>query len=255
MKRTIRLSENSIYKMVVESVHKLLTEEELANYEQILQNEYTKAQKDLQSSKSTFHRGIRDALLSMGYTVTAYNDNYIHFYGPSRLFGFRAHEDYGDYRKPWLLSNDIDISFSNYTWKEMYQYPCYYHTRDNKRIKIDEFTAFYQKISEEIGEPLVLKPFKTAYENVEETQKFKVIEWGTRTYNILGEFDNFEEAKEYAYKFADEECKNGKQRNDSTSRYFHSSPIDVTKKFTNYAAAYEYYDYHESTYYVIVEPA
>lgn len=121
------------------------------------------------------------------------------------------------------------------------------------RIKISNFTEFYQKISEEIGEPLVLKPFKPTYEKIDEIQKFRVIHWGTGTYNKLGEFDSFEEANDVAYKFADEKCKNGKTRNDSTSRYYHSSPIDVTKEFTDCAAAYEYYDYHESTFYVVVE--
>ena len=239
--------------MVTESVNKLLTEEELNDYVRILQDEYTMVQRDLQSAKSTFHRGIRDSLLHKGYTVTSFGDNRIHFYGPSRLFGFRAHEDYNDYRKPWILNDDIDISFSNYTWEEMYQYPCYYHTRSSKRIKISDFTEFYQKISEEIGEPLILRPFKAAYEKIDEAQKFQVIQWGTRTYNKLGEFDSFEEAKNAAYEFADEKCKRGKARNDTTSRYYHSSPIDVTKKFTKYAAAYEYYDYHESTFYVVVE--
>jgi len=58
---------------------------------------------------------------------------------------------------------------------------------------------------------------------------------------MVAEFDSFEEAKNAAYKFADEKCKRGKERNDITSRYYYSSPIDVTKEFTEYAAVYEYY--------------
>ena len=136
----------------------------------------------------------------------------------------------------------------------MYQYPCYYHTRDYKEIKVGDFTEVYQKISKQIGEPLILKPYKTAYEDIEENQQFEVIESGPNHYKKLGKFDNLEEAKKTAYKIADEQCKRGKRYKDITSKYYHSSPIDVTKKFTEYAAAYEYYDYNECTYYVVVEP-
>ena len=103
MKKNINALKNKLCRLVMESVHNVLMEEELTYYTRILQDEYTKAQKDVQNSRATFHRGIRDALLQKGYTVTTFCDNYIQFYGPSRLFGFKASQNYDDFRKPWNL--------------------------------------------------------------------------------------------------------------------------------------------------------
>ena len=251
MKKTIKLNERDLHKIVGESVHKLLTESKMEEYEKILQNEFMNIQKDIQSARATFHRGIRKSLLSKGYVVVWFCDNFISFYGPSRLFCFYAHEDYDNYKNPWKVSDRIKISFANYTWKERYQYPNYYHDMDYKEIRISEFPTFYQKVSKEIGEPLILKPFKAAHETVDDYKKFHIVK--ENGHNIkLGEFDNFKEAKEAAYKFAQAECDFGKKLNDSTSKYYHRSPIDVTKEFAYYAAAYEYYNYEEHSCYIVV---
>lgn len=257
MKKIIRLYENDLHKMVRESVHHLLTENKMEEYQTILQNEFLKAQKDVQDSRATFHEGIRKSLLSKGYTILSFGDNHISFYGQSRLFCFYAHEDYDstNYRSPWILSSKIRITFSNYTWKERYQYPNYYNDREDKEIRINDFPAFYQKTSEEIGEPLTLKPFKAKHENIDEYHKFKVVNKNGRHDETLGEFDNFQDAKERAYEYAKTECDYGKKTNDITTRYYHHSPIDVTKQFTQYAAAYEYYNCDEHPCYVVVCPA
>ena len=261
MKQVIKLTESNLRHIIYKSVLSVLrestdtldsaTEKDEAKYEQILQDEFMKAQKDIQNSRATFHNGIRDSLLSKGYIVQYFGDNWIRFYGPSRLFGFYAHGFDAGYRGTWKLTDKIKISFSNYTWQERYQYPDYYHTKDYKEIKISNFSEFYQTVSKQIGEPLILKPFKASYEKIDIFKKFKVIEGGN-TNKVLAEFDNFEYAKKEAYKIANEECKRGKQRNDTTSRYYHYSPIDVTKNFTNYAVAYEFYDYSEHAYYIAV---
>lgn len=251
MKRTIRLTESDIHRIVRESVCKVLSESKGSDYGKILRDEYLQAQKDVREARATFHDGIKGSLMSKGYTVVGNHDNYVSFYGPSRLFLFSAHEDYGNYQAPWKMSRDITISFSNYTWKELYQYPDYFHDRDYEDIKVDDFDDFYQRISEDIGEPLVLKPFKTTSESIGDFTKFTVMSIGYRV-DVLAEFDNFEEAKKAAYKIAQEKCDEGKKRNDMTSRYYHRSPVDVTRQFTHYAAAYEYYYYNEHACYVVV---
>ena len=65
----VKLTENYISRLVKESIYTLITEEKLTNYEQILQNEFIRAQKDVQNSRATFHNGIRDSLLSKGYII------------------------------------------------------------------------------------------------------------------------------------------------------------------------------------------
>lgn len=223
--------------------------QQCAKYKEILTKEFIQAQKDVTNSKATFHNGIAPSLLAKGYTVKSNGDNWVRFLSPSRLFSFYA----CSFGFPWKLTEKVIMNFSNYSWEERYQYPNYTHTRTYKEFQLNDFEKLYMKLSNEIGEPVVLEPEKITSEKLEKYNKFTVCKRGGRTYKELKEFDNFEEAKQYAYELAKQECEQGRKQWDSTRHYYHLTPRNVTKQHAECAVAYEYYNYDEHPYYYSVE--
>jgi len=255
MKKLIRLTEGDLHRIIRESVRMALNEsdegimDKCSEYKSILEREYSDAAKAVSSCSSTFHNGIAPSLRSMGYTVKSNGDNWVWFYSPSRLFCFYA----CSFGEPWKLTENIVMDFSNYTWKERYQYPNYYHTLNYKKFRLNDFEKLYLKMSEEIGEPVIIEPAKIVSEKIGNYEKFTVYRRGNRTYEEIKEFDNFEDAKKLAYNLAKQECEKGKARRDSISPYYNSRPLDITKQHTDCAVAYEYYEYNEYSYYFSVE--
>lgn len=216
-------------------------------YFSILAQEYEQAKKDVQTARSTFHYGLRDSMISRGYTVTSCGDNHISFYGASRLFEFRA-TNYERWCSPWKLSDKVTITFANHSWKERYQYPCYYHDINYIKLQIDNFKSFYLSTCDD--KVSLLKPYKTASEKAESYKSFKVFSNGDYS-KLLGTFDNSKDAIKFAYDYAQKQCNDGKKSD--LRRYYHYSPVDITKKYSYYVATYEYYLYDESSYYIYVD--
>ena len=225
------------------------------NYNEILQTEYNKAVKDVADAKfhSTFHRGIFGFMNSKGWTVTSFGDNTIYFYGASRLFRFYAHHFTTD--KAWTLSERVQINFENYSWKELYSYP---YTRDCSitDVKVSEFDEFFKNVADKISEEPKLKEYRTNRERETEYNKYIVSE----TYYGYGapqpirrEFDNLEDAKKFAYDYAEKKIKEGKERNDCTSRHYLTRPTDFSEEQPSKIYAWKYYEFSEHPYYVYIE--
>ena len=257
MKKVIKLTENDLHKIVKESINKILNEskdvenkiiQQCSHYKNILMKEFSEAQKAVVNSNSTFHNGIAPSLRSKGYTVIGNGDNWVSFYSPSRLFEFYA----CSFGEPWKLTTRIMMEFSNYTWKELYQYPCYYHTKDYKKFRLNDFEKLYMQMSNEIGEPVIIEHGKVTSEKIDTYNTFTVYRGGGRSFEEIQEFDNFEDAKKCAYEYAKEECERGRNLKDSTSRYYNTSPRDITTHHSDYAVTYEFYDYDEHSYYYCV---
>lgn len=257
-KKLIKLTESDLHEIVKNSVSKILNEnDKIENetiiqcnkYKEILNKEFLQAQKDITNSKPTFHNGVAPALRSKGYTVMANGDNWVRFCGPSRLFEFYA----CSFGEPWALTEKIIMNFSNYTWKQRYQYPNYYHTLDYKQFKLQDFESLYLKLSKEIEKPVEIKPIKLVSEKIESYNKFIVYKRGNGTYEEIKEFDNFKDANKFAYDCAKQKCEHGKQLQDSTRMYYTITPKDITKQHPNCAVAYEYYNYDEHSFYFSVE--
>jgi hypothetical protein len=216
-------------------------------YLSILAQEYEQAKKDVQTAHSTFHYGLRDAMIARGYIVTSCGDNLICFYAASRLFQFIAHEG-ETWRSPWKLSDEVEITFSNHSWKKLYQYPCYYHDINYKKLKVDNFKPFYLSTCD--NKVSLLEPYKTAKEKADTYNSFKVFYKGDSD-RCLDTFDNSKDAIKFAYDYAQQKCSKGKETD--LRRNYHCTPYDVTDKHVNYVAAYEYYLYDECSYYIYVE--
>lgn len=255
--KKIRLTESDLHTIIKNSVYRILNENDVRNeitkkcaeYKEILTKEFMQAQKDVHNSTSTFHNGIAPSLRQKGYTVISNGDNWVSFYTPSRLFELYA----CSFGKPWALTERVTMNFSNYTWKERYQYPNYYHTLDYKQFRLPDFEQLYLKMSNEINEPVIIEPQKVTSEKIDTYNKFTVYKRGNRTYEKIKEFDNFEDAKKLAYNLAKQKCEQGRAQNDSTSKYYATTPRDITKQHSDCAVAYEYYEYNEYSYYFSVE--
>lgn len=218
-----------------------------ADYLGILEKEYEQAKKDVHTARATFHYGLRDAMIARGYAVCSCGDNRIVFYGASRLFQFVA-ESGETWRSPWKMLDKVVITFANHSWKELYQYPCYYRDVNYKKLSIDNFQSFYLSTCND--KVSLLEPYKTASEKAESYKSFKVFDIADCS-KLLGTFGNHKDATEFAYNYAKEKCNKGKES--SLRRNYRNSPIDVTKERTNCVAAYEYYLYDERSYYIYVE--
>lgn len=225
------------------------------NYNDILNEEYAKAMQDVANAKyhNTFHRGIFGYMKGKGWTVTSFGDSTIYFYGASRLFRFYANHFTTD--KAWTLSERVLIDFENYSWKEVYSYP---YTRDCSftEVKVSEFDKFFKNVADKISEEPKLKEYRTNRECENEYKKYIV----SATYYGYGaplpicrEFDNLEDAKKFAYDYADKKCKEGRERNDSTRLYFMTYPQDCTEECPSKIYAWKYYEYDEHAYYVYIE--
>ena len=222
-----------------------------ADYLGILENEYEQAKKDVQTARATYHYGLRDAMIARGYTVCSCGDNRIVFYGASRLFQFVAEEG-ETWRSPWKMLDKVFITFANHSWKELYQYPCYY--RDVNYIKIDiaNFQKYYlSTCRDEDGQIKLslLEPYKTAKEKADTYNSFKVFD-SSDSNRCLGTFDNHKDAIKFAYDYAQKVCSKGKETD--LRRNYLRTPYDVTNKHVQYVAAYEYYLYDEYSYYIYV---
>lgn len=223
-----------------------------ADYLGILEKEYEQAKKDVQTARSTYHYGLRDAMIARGYTVVSAGDNHIAFYGASRLFEFYANEG-ETWRSPWIMSDKVRITFANYSWKELYQYPCYYRDMNFIKLKITDFQKFYLSTCHDKDGAIklsLLEPYKTGSEKAQTYKSFEVFD-SSDSNRCLGTFDNHKDAIKFAYDYAKEACDKGKESN--LRHNYHYSPHDVTKEHIHYVAAYEYYLYDEYSYYIYVE--
>lgn len=226
------------------------------NYNDILNEEYAKAIKDVANAKyhNTFHRGIFGYIANKGWEVVSYGDNTIDFYGKSRLFLF--HATHFTTQREWTLSERVRIEFQNIVWDYIYQYPNYTRPQNYVEILVSKFDEYMEKKGKEFDVVPILEPYRTYREREREFDKYIV----TETYYGYGapqpirkEFGNLDDAKKFAYEYADEKCKRGKERNDSTSRYYLFSPIDATKECPSKIYAYKTYEYDERAYYVYIE--
>lgn len=192
------------------------------NYNDTLKEEYAKAMQDVANAKyhRTFHRGIFDYISNKGWEVVSYGDNSIEFYGESRLFRFRA--THFTTQMEWTLSDRVRIECKNISRKHIR----YYAPEQNyTRVLVSKFDEYM-----EFNAMPILKPYRTYREREREFSKYIVTESYGCSEPIRVEFDNLDDAKKFAYEYANEKCKMGKEMNDDLSRYYKSSPIDASKE-------------------------
>ena len=227
------------------------------NYTEILNNEYNKALKDVADARfhSNFRFGIRAFMDSRGWTIESYGDNSISFYGASRLFRFYAHHYSSE--KDWTLSERIRIVYENYSWTEPFLGST--KTTNTTEVKVSEFRLVYnfawEKMSETTDDEPKLKEYRTEREKENDYDYYVVSE----TYYGYGapqpiwrEFDNLEDAKKFAYDYAEKQIKEGKERNDCTSRHYLSRPTDFSEEQPSKIYAWKYYEFSDNPYYVYI---
>ena len=161
-----------------------------------------------------------------GGSVCDFSKDFIHFHAHNDYpQGWRLDDKYNVYVADDVLSEDFSIDGDRYLNLER------------------DFEAIFGDVPT-FGRPLTEK------DRIGEYKSFRVRSYVPRELETLKWFDNFEDAKAFAYKTAKEYAESVK---DDRSRYAYTNPIDISDRY-DYLAAYMWYKYNRgSEHFVFVQ--
>lgn len=201
-------------------------------YQQLI-NEKRKIENDLKYTHPGFHYGYNRILIDKGYEDVFGGDNHSFFKCPGSVF-----EWYICQWTEWKLRNSVTIRFCgdrNQEWK----------------LRIDTKENF---IADAMRLHLTEKDLLKVPAPERKYTKYIVRDTGIDPWcnSKIGEFDNLDDAMQYANKIAQEKCTEG--RKSDLHRYYHGTPIDTTRYYKReYLLHLEYYYYSEHDYGIVVE--
>ena len=161
-----------------------------------------------------------------GGSVCTFSKGFIHF---------SAHNDYP---QGWKL----DDKFNVYVADDVFSVD--FSVESDRHLKLErDFEAIFGDIPT-FGRALTEK------DRIGEYKSFRVRTYVPRELNTLKWFDNFEDAKAFAYKTAKEYAEGVK---DDRYRYAYTNPVDISDRY-DYLAAYMWYKYDRgSEHFVFVQ--
>lgn len=200
-------------------------------YQQLM-NEKRKIEDDLKYTHPGFHYGYNRVLIDKGYEDVYGCDSFSCFKCPSSVFEWKICQWNG-----WKVSDRVGIRFNGDARQE-------WHLRiDTKENFIADAVSLYLS-EKDLHKTPTPEPKYTRY---------IVRDTGADYWckSQIGEFDNLDDAVQYAKKMAQEECNKG--RNTDLRKYYHGSPIDTTRYHRGYLLYLEYYYFSEHEYGISVE--
>lgn len=198
-----------------------------------LMAEKQKIDNDLKGTHASFHNGYNHILIDKGYEDVHGCDSFSCFKCPGGVFEWKICQWNG-----WRVSDRVGIRFNG-------------NARQEWHLRIDTKENF---IADAVSLSLTEKDLRKMPAPEPKYTRYIVRDTGADYWcnSKIGEFDNLDDAVQYAKKMAQEECDKG--RKTDLRRNYHGTPIDTTRYYKReYLLHLEYYYYSEHDYGIAVE--